>query len=90
MTAPWLVAKKAMKPTSAGSIAAVPSAPNITPAATERHSAIPAAPISSSVLRPSRSISAIPTSVNTRLARPIMIACRSGESEPARAKMSFR
>ncbi len=44
-----------------------------------RQLAVPAAPISSSVLRPSLSITLMPTMVKTRLVKPMAMACWSPE-----------
>ena len=50
---------------------------------------MPTAPISSSVLRPSLSMSDMPTSVATKFIAPTATACRSPETllNPAMAKM---
>jgi hypothetical protein len=86
-----LGAKKAMKPISAGSTIQPGSVPPSASPATVRLAAIPAEPTISSVLRPSRSISSMPTAVKTPLTIPMMIACTSAESAPpAAAKMSLR
>ena len=53
---------------------------------------MPAAPVSRSFLRPSRSITLIAIMVNSRLVPPMATACRSLEtlSKPALLKMSLR